>query len=118
VAILLIVVLYALVGLVLRSLAALDMNDEVRIAFNVIGGIGALILPIVIYSIVDLRLTRRAVNSVGLNWCVENEAALVRVEMHKNHFTLVCRQAEKQERKKFRIRFFFSTWHVKEVQWL
>ena len=105
-------------GLSLRFISALEMSNEVRLAFNVIGGIGALVLPIVVYSIIDIRLTQRAVNAVGLSWCTDSGAEFVRVERHKNHFTLVCRQAEKQERKKFRAHFLFSTWHVKDVQWL
>lgn len=117
-AILLILVLYALAGIALRSVAALDMSNEVRLAFNVFGGIGALVLPIVVYSVIDHRLTRRAVNAIGLTSCTESGAEFVRVEMHKNHFTLVCRHAERQERKKFRIRFVFSTWYVRSVQWL
>lgn len=73
-AILLIVLLYALAGISLRAVAALDMSNEVRLAFNVIGGVGALVLPIVVYSVIDHRLTRRAVNTVGLNSCTESGA--------------------------------------------
>lgn len=117
-AILLILVLYAMAGLALRFIAALNMGNEARLAFNIIGGIGALILPIVVYSLIDRRLTQLAVDAVGENWCSESGAEFVRVELHKNHFALVCRQAQKLERKKFRVRFLLSTWHVKEVQWL
>jgi hypothetical protein len=117
-AILLIVFLYAVVLALLRPISALDMSNEVRLAFNVLGGIGALVLPIVFYSLIDFRLTKRAVTAVGQQWCLANAADFVAVEMHKNHFTLVYKQPEQKQRKKFRVRFVFTTWHVKKVEWL
>jgi hypothetical protein len=104
--------------LLIRVIVPLEMSNEVRLAFNVIGGIGALFIPIAIYAALDFKLTKRAVNKVGKNWCLANNKEFNRMEMHKNHFTLICQEAGKKIRKKFRIRFTLSTWFVRSVDWL
>jgi hypothetical protein len=111
-------VLFSIAGLLLRFVASLEMTNEARLALNLIGGIGTLVFPVVVYSIIDLKLTQRAVNAVGLKESQEVGAEFVRVEMHKNHFTLVTGNAKKEDRRKFRIRFILSTWQVKTVEWL
>lgn len=117
-ALLIIVALYSLMFLFIKALAPLEMSNEVRLAFNLVGGIGALILPVVIYSLIDSKLTRRAVNLVGKNWCQEHNVEFNKVEMHKNHFALIYQDGGNKIRKKFRIRFILTTWFVKSVKWL
>ena len=117
-ALLLIAFLYVTVGWLLSLFVSFEMSNEVRLAFNLIGGVGTLILPIVIYSYIDLYLTKLAVSKVALNWCHENNVGFVRVELHKNHFVVLYNNDGKEQRKKFRINFIFSTWSIKKVEWL
>jgi hypothetical protein len=112
------IVLFAIAGLLLRLVASLEMTNEARLALNLIGGIGALVFPVVVYSIIDLKLTQRAVSAVGVKESQKVGAEFVRVEMHKNHFTLVTGNAKKKDRRKFRVCFVFSTWQVKTIEWL
>jgi hypothetical protein len=42
----------------------------------------------------------------------------VKLGMHKNHFTVVYADGERQKGAKFRIKFVPTTWLVKEVTWL
>lgn len=115
---LIILILYALMFLIIKALVPLEMSNEVRLAFNVVGGIGALILPIVIYSLVDFKLTQRTVNMVGKNWCHENNVEFSKVEMYKHHFALIYQESLKKSRKKFKVHFVLTTWFIKSVEWL
>ena len=115
---LIIISLYGLMFLFIKILVPLEMSNEVRLAFNIVGGIGAIILPIVIYSLIDAKLTKRAVNIIGQNWCNENKKEFNKVEMYKNHFALIYQEAGKKARKKFRIHFTPTTWFVRSVEWL
>ncbi|WP_223670551.1 hypothetical protein [Kangiella shandongensis] len=115
---LIILALYSLMFLLIKLVVPLEMSDEVRLVFNIVGGIGVLVLPIVIYSFIDFKLTQRAVNVVGKNWCQVHDKQFNKVDMHKNHFTLVYQEGNKKARKKFRVRFILTTWFVKSVEWL
>ena len=118
-ALLIIIFLYAITGLCLYLLASIDMSNELRLAFNLIGGIGALVLPIAIYSTIDFRLTKKIITAIGKDFCIENGKEFVRVELHKNHYTVVFKsENEKPKRQKFRVLFVPTTWNVKRVEWL
>ncbi len=117
-ALLLIASLYALVWFVFSLLVPIDMSNGVRLAFNIVGGISALVLPIVIYSFIDFYLSRRTVQNIGKEWCKENDKEYIKVDMFKNHFALVYKQNGKKERKKFRIRYVLTTWILESVEWL
>jgi len=112
-----IISLYGLMFLFIKMLVPLEMSNGVRLAFNIVGGIGALILPIVIYFLIDVKLTKRAVNIIGRNWCNENKKEFNKVEIYKNHFALIYQEAGKKARKKFRIRFTPTTWFVNFVRY-
>jgi len=115
---LIVIFLYGIMFILIKAVAPLEMNNEVRLLFNIVGGIGFLILPIAIFSIIDIRLTKRAVNVVGEIWCLENNVDFEKVEMHKNHFSLIYRNSGSKAYKKFRVRFLFTTWFIKTVEWL
>jgi len=115
------VIIVALYGLTLGVLwlcARLEMSNEVRLAFNVVGGIGALVLPLAIFAAIDLRLTRQVVERIGRGYCIDRGAEFVRAEVHKNHFTVVYRESQERKRQKFRVRFVPTTWLVRTVEWL
>ena len=103
---------------ILSAIATLDMPNGLRFAFNVVGGISALVLPLLVYSYVDMKLTRRAVEAVARQRCQEIDAEFVRAELFKNHCALVCRRGNEKLRQRFRLRFVFSTWTVRAVEWL
>lgn len=115
---LIIAVLYGLAFLLVKLGAGLEMNNELRIAFNLIAGIGALIAPMFVYSIIDQRLTQRAINHIGKQWCKENAHEFQKTEIRKNHITLTYGDAGKKLKRQFRVHFVFSTWQVKSVEWL
>lgn len=117
-ALLIIVSLYGLSFSLLQFLISIEMSNELRLAVNVLGFIGALFIPIAIYSIIDLKLTRRAVNLVGRNWCEQNSAEFEEIEMYKNHFALIHFKSGKKVRQKFIIKFLPTTWTVRSVEWL
>jgi hypothetical protein len=110
--------LYILAGSLVYLLTRIDIsNDELRLAINVLAGIGALILPIAVYSAIDFRLTRAAVERIGRNWCAASGFEFLRTEMHKNHFSVIYKTSEKK-RQSFRVRFVPTTWIVKGIEWL
>ncbi len=115
---LIIVALYGLTIAILWLCARLDMSDEVRLAFNVVGGIGALVIPLIIFGALDLRLTRRVVERISRRYCIDRGVDFVSAEMHKNHFTVVYRASQERKRQKFRVRFVPTTWLVRTVEWL
>lgn len=117
-ALLIIAALYGLMFFLIKILVPLEMSNEARLAFNIIGGIGALILPIVIYSLIDSTLTQRAVNAIGKNWCNQNNVEFKKIETYKSHFALIYQEAGKKARRKFRVHFILTTWFVKSVEWL
>lgn len=86
--------------------------------FQLIASIALLLGPIIVYSFVATALNRRAITAVGVERCAERGLELVKVEMHKNHFTLVYRHGEQKQRAKFRVKFVPTTWRIKEVTWL
>ena len=94
------------------------MSNEGRLAFNIFGFITLLFLPIFIYSVIDLKLSQRAVNLVGESWCLENKVDFKKTEIYKNHFSLIYLDGQKKLRKKFRVRFIMTTWFIKDVEWL
>ncbi|ACV26233.1 hypothetical protein [Kangiella koreensis] len=110
--------LYGLMFLVIKLVTSFEFNNEIRLIINILVGIGALVLPIVIYSLIDFKLTHRAINLVGHSWCEEQNVEFKKVEMHKNHFALIYLQENKKMRKKFRVRFIPTTWFIKSVEWL
>jgi hypothetical protein len=114
----LIVLLFAATAALLRFVVSLEMSDGARFLTQVVGGIGFLVLPLLAYSAVDLALTRRVIEKVARRYCAERSVEYVRSEIHKNHFTVVYRENGKQGRAKFRVAFYFTTWAVREVQWL
>lgn len=115
---LIIAALYGLALLLIKLGAGMEMGNELRLAFNIIGGIGALVVPIFVYSVIDQRLTQRAINLVGRQWCSDNNQEFQKVEMYKNHFALIYKESGKKLRRKFRVNFVFTTWQVKAVEWL
>ncbi|AUD78403.1 hypothetical protein CW740_03720 [Kangiella profundi] len=115
---LIIAALYGLMFLLIKLVTSFEFSNETRLIINIVGGISALVLPIIIYSIIDFKLTQRSINLVGQSWCKEQNVELKKVEMHKNHFALICLQDNKKIRKKFRVRFIPTTWFVKSVEWL
>lgn len=115
---LIIAALYGLMFLVIQLVTSFEYSNELRLLINIVVGIGALVVPIVIYSFIDFKLTHRAINLIGQSWCKEQNVELKKVEMHKNHFALICLQDNKKIRKKFRVRFIPTTWFVKSVEWL
>ena len=114
----LIVLFYVIAGAVVSSIATLEMGDEVRLMFGVVGGIGALAGPIALYAAIDHSLTKRAIEKVCQSWCQTESVEFIRGEIRKNHFTVVFRKDKVQQRKKFVIVFYFTTWIVKRVVWL
>lgn len=115
---LIIAALYGLMFLVIKLVTSFEFNNEIRLFINILVGIGALVLPIVIYSFIDFKLTQRAINLVGQSWCKEQNVEFKKIEMHKNHFALIYLKDNKKIRKKFRVRFIPITWIVKSVEWL
>lgn len=71
-----------------------------------------------IYSLIESRLTYRAVKQVGVDWCQDQGFEFAKVEVHKNHFVVIYKQSEKLVRKKFRLRFIPTTWFAKTVDLL
>jgi uncharacterized membrane protein len=88
------------------------------LAFQLTVGFGMLLGPILVHSFVATSLTRRAVTKVGTKWCAERSVEFIKVEMHKNHFTVVYVEADRKQRAKFRVKFVPTTWSVREVTWL
>lgn len=88
------------------------------LTFQFIASIVLLFGPIIVFSIVATALNRRAITAVGIERCTERGLELVKVEMHKNHFTLVYRDGGQKQRAKFRVKFVPTTWRIKEVTWL
>lgn len=115
---LIIAALYGLMYILMKMMISLEMSNEVRLLFNIIGAISALIVPIAIYSFIDVRLTRRAINQVGQKWCLDQNVEFHKVERYKNHFALIYKESGKNIRKKFRVRFTITTWFVNTVEWL
>ncbi len=108
------------IALSLGSLGArVYLGNGGTLAFQIVVGIGVLVLPLVVYSAIDLKLTKMALERVGKAWSAEHGVEFQRVEMHKNHLTLLFRRGGgKIERQKFRIAFVLTTWKIKRVEWL
>ena len=85
---------------------------------KVLLGIGFVLLPITVYSWADSKLSQRAIDAVGQAWCLDNGKAFVRVERFERHLSLVYREGEHCERRKFVAKFTPLTWHVSQVVWL
>lgn len=115
---LIIAALYGLMFLIIKLVTSFEFSNEIRFFINIVGGIGALVLPIVIYSFIDFKLTQRAINHIGQSWCREKNLEFKKVEIHKNHFSLIYLQDNKKVRKKFRVLFIPTTWWAKSVEWL
>ena len=99
-------------------ISSAPLNSVFGLLITIAGGIGALVIPIIVYSILDFNLTKRAVEKNGRKWCEENNTEYIKTEMFKNHFALVYKDNSSKKRKKFRMHFAFSTWRVKKVDWL
>ena len=104
--------------LLLKLIVPLEMSNEVRLFFNVVGGIGALVIPIAVYSLIESKLTYRAVKQVSMSWCQDQNFEFEKVEIYKNHFALMYSESGKKLRRKFRVRFIPTTWYVRSVEWL
>lgn len=115
---LIIAALYGLMFLLIKLVTSFEFSNEVRLIINIVGGIGALVVPILIYSIIDFKLTQRALKQLGRDWCEKHSLEFKTVEMHKNHYALIYRQDNKKMRKKFKARFIPTTWFVKSIEWL
>lgn len=115
---LIIAVLYGLMFLLIKLVTSFEFSNEVRLIINIVGGIGALVLPIIIYSIIDFKLTQRTLNHLGRRWCEERSLEFKTIEMHKNHYALIYRQNNNKMRKKFRAQIIPTTWRVRSIEWL
>jgi len=117
-ALVLILLLYAATIGALGYISGFEMSNEVRLGFHIGAAFVGLLLPIVLYSAIAFWLDKRAARRIGMRWCEANAATFLRVEMHKNHYTLVCSSSGKKMRRKFVVRFLLSTWIVRNVEWL
>jgi hypothetical protein len=115
---LLIVVLYATAVLLLAQVRALEMTPGVETLVSIAGSLSALVLPIIIYALIDRRFTQAAVDTVARQWCVANDKEFERAEIFKTHVALSYRDGPSKARRKFRVRFQWLSWKVREVEWL
>lgn len=112
------VTFYAAAFWLIRLGAQQDMSDGARLAFNILGGIGALFLPLFLFGALNFWLKLRVAKRVARAWCEEQKGELLNVEIHKNHYSARYRLDDRKLYQKFRIRFVSTTWWVKQVFWL
>ena len=55
---------------------------------------------------------------VALARCATLREEFVRLELHKNHYSLISLRDGVKQRHKFRVRFVLGTWSIREVEWL
>jgi hypothetical protein len=94
------------------------MSPELLLAAQIILGIGALVVPIVVLSVVDRAWCQFNVNRIAKEWCASAGITFKRAELHKNHFTAVAVVKGQTIRRRFRMSRYFLFWKVKRVDWL
>jgi hypothetical protein len=110
----------ALYGAALGILAVLPQPSTpgLLLSFQLVSTMFVVVGPIIVYSMIDRVLTLRAVTKAARAWWAERSIVVVRVDRHKNHFTAILLDHGKPRGAKFRVKFFHTTWNVKEVNWL
>ena len=115
---LLFVGLFSIYLLAMKPIFDLPMSPEVRLVAGIVLGIGAFIVPLVVFSLIDAAWWKRNVARVAKEWCASRSLDFRRAELHKNHFTAVASHGEDKVRRRFRMSRHFLVWKVKRVEWL
>ena len=114
----LLAMLYGLYFLLLPILVSLQFDGVVGLFFEIAVGVGALIIPLVVFVLIKFGVETRAKNKIGRRWCEENGVDFVRVDLFKNHEAIIYRERGKTKRQKLLVHFAFLTWKVKAIEWL
>ena len=107
----LLAVFYVVAFWLLRTLAPLAESQPggLLVLAQVLGGVAALFGPLAITATIDSWLDRRAVMKVALARCATLREEFVRLELHKNHYSLISLRDGVKQLHKFRVRFDLGT---------
>src|SRR5262245_23184776 len=108
----------AISAVTLAAITRLPADPTTEFAVSTLGSILALVAPIVGYSFVSRRLTQRTVDTIGRSWCRDHNREFVRVEISKNHFSLIHADGSLKGRQRFRVRFRRLSWQVESVEFI
>jgi len=110
--------LFSIYLLAVKPILSLPMSSSVLLTAQIILGIGALIVPLVVYSAIDRAWWKSNVSQVAKQWCASAGLTFKRAELHKNHCTAIAVQNQCIIRRRFRMSRYFLFWKVKETVWL
>jgi hypothetical protein len=101
-----------------RPIFSLPMSSGLLLTAQIVLGIGALVVPLVVFSAIDRAWWKAHVQKVAQQWCTSVGIDFKRAELHKNHFAAVGSREKENIRRRFRMSRHFLVWKINKVEWL